>query len=77
LDEEFEERTVKDSSQPRHSRAALAKRFFFDHVMRSEESYSEKWLYVAENPIRKKFVERLEDWPYQGEIFPLEARGYV
>ena len=50
---------------------------FFDHVMRSEESYSEKWLYVAENPIRKKFVERLEDWPYQGEIFPLEAGGHV
>ena len=25
---------------------------FFDHVMRSEESYSEKWLYVAENPVR-------------------------
>src|SRR6185436_15124934 len=50
---------------------------FFDHVMRSEESYSEKWLYVAENPIRKKLVSRFEDWPYQGEIYPLEARGHV
>jgi REP element-mobilizing transposase RayT len=44
---------------------------FFDHVMRSEESYSEKWLYVAENPVRKHLVARPEDWPYQGEIYPL------
>lgn len=50
---------------------------FFDHVMRSEESYSEKWLYVAENPVRKKLAARIEDWPYQGEIYPLEARGHV
>jgi putative transposase len=50
---------------------------FFDHVMRSQESYSEKWLYVAENPTRKKLVERFEDWPYQGEIYPLQARGHT
>jgi len=50
---------------------------FFDHVMRSEESYSEKWLYVAENPVRKKLAARSEDWPYQGEIYPLEARGHT
>jgi hypothetical protein len=48
---------------------------FFDHVMRSEESYSEKWLYVAENPVRKRLAAHPEDWPYQGEIHPLEARG--
>lgn len=50
---------------------------FFDHVMRSEESYSEKWLYVAENPIRKNLVKRSEDWPFQGEIYPLQAHGHV
>jgi putative transposase len=50
---------------------------FFDHVLRSEESYSEKWLYVAENPVRKNLVTRMEDWPYQGEIYPLQARGHV
>ena len=50
---------------------------FFDHVMRSEESYSEKWLYVAENPVRKKLAARPEDWPYQGEMYPLAARGHV
>jgi hypothetical protein len=50
---------------------------FFDHVMRSEESYLEKWVYVAENPVRKKLAARQEDWPFQGEIYPLETRGHV
>jgi REP element-mobilizing transposase RayT len=46
---------------------------FFDHVMRSKESYSEKWIYVAENPVRKGLAKGAEDWPFQGEIYPLEA----
>jgi putative transposase len=50
---------------------------FFDHVMRSEESYSQKWLYVVENPVRARLAERTNDWPYQGEIYPLQARGHV
>ena len=50
---------------------------FFDHVMRSEESYSQKWLYVADNPVRKHLVPHFEDWPYQGEIYPLQARGHA
>ncbi len=50
---------------------------FFDHVMRSKESYSEKWLYVAENPVRKHLAARPEDWPYQGEIFALQAGGHT
>jgi REP element-mobilizing transposase RayT len=45
---------------------------FFDHVLRSSESYGEKWEYVANNPVRAGLVNRFEDWPYQGEIFALE-----
>lgn len=48
---------------------------FFDHVLRSEESYSEKWDYVRLNPIRAGLVVQAEDWPYWGEPFPLECRG--
>ena len=44
---------------------------FFDHVMRSAESYEQKWLYVRENPVRAGLVKHLEDWPYQGEIHRL------
>jgi putative transposase len=48
---------------------------FFDHVLRSEESYAEKWHYVRENPVRAGFVMRREDWPFQGQIFGLEYRS--
>jgi REP element-mobilizing transposase RayT len=41
---------------------------FFDHVLRSDESYAQKWQYVRENPVRAGLVSRSEDWPYQGEI---------
>ena len=41
---------------------------FFDHVLRSDESYAQKWNYVLENPVRAGLVNSVEDWPYQGEI---------
>jgi putative transposase len=47
---------------------------FFDHVLRSSDSYAEKWNYVRENPVRAGLVSRWEEWPYLGEVFPLEYR---
>src|SRR5262249_33646355 len=41
---------------------------FFDHVLRSNKSYSQKWNYVRENPARAGLVKSAADWPYQGEI---------
>ncbi len=41
---------------------------FFDHVLRTNESYSQKWNYVRENPVRAGLVKSVADWPYQGEI---------
>lgn len=41
---------------------------FFDHILRSGESYAQKWEYVRENPTRAGLVERSDDWPWQGEI---------
>jgi putative transposase len=41
---------------------------FFDHVLRSEDSYIEKWNYVACNPVRAGLVEHPEEWPFRGEI---------
>jgi len=41
---------------------------FFDHVLRSTESYSQKWDYVRENPMRAGLVTKIEDWLWQGEI---------
>lgn len=41
---------------------------FFDHVLRSNESYAQKWDYVRENPTRAGLVANADDWPWQGEI---------
>jgi putative transposase len=43
-------------------------RGFFDHVLRNDESYAQKWNYVRENPVRAGLVTNAEDWPYSGEI---------
>jgi putative transposase len=41
---------------------------FFDHILRSNESYGQKWNYVRDNPVRAGLVDQAEHWPYQGEI---------
>jgi REP element-mobilizing transposase RayT len=41
---------------------------FFDHVMRSGESYAAKWCYVAQNPVRAGLAAREDAWPFAGEI---------
>ena len=43
-------------------------REFFDHILRSEENYSEKWNYVRENPVRAGLVRDALEWPYQGHV---------
>ena len=47
-------------------------REFFDHLLRSTESYSEKWNYVRDNPVRGGLVACSDDWAYAGEIERLE-----
>ena len=46
---------------------------FFDHVLRSEESYKEKWEYVRLNPVRADLVDKADDWEFQGVICQLET----
>ena len=41
---------------------------FFDHILRSDESYAEKWNYVRNNPVRAGLARTADEWPYQGEI---------
>jgi len=47
-------------------------RGFFDRLLRSAESYGQKWNYVRENPVRAGLVEKAEDWPYAGEIIIID-----
>jgi REP element-mobilizing transposase RayT len=37
----------------------------FDRLLRSDESLSEKWEYLRQNPVRAGLVRNPDDWPYQ------------
>lgn len=52
----------------------LWQREFFDHLLRSEESYESKWEYVRFNPVRKGLCASPEEWRFSGEVHPLEAK---
>ena len=39
---------------------------YFDHKIRSEESLKQKCFYVWMNPVRRRLVPKLEDYPWSG-----------
>jgi REP element-mobilizing transposase RayT len=41
---------------------------FFDHVLRSSDSYSKKWDYVRQNPVRAGLVKNADAWPFSGHV---------
>jgi putative transposase len=43
----------------------------FHHRIRSLNEFHEKWIYMMENPFRKKLVENIEDWPWKGQVHPI------
>lgn len=45
---------------------------FFDHLLRNNESYGQKWEYVRENPVRAGLVRLADEWPYQGELVHID-----
>lgn len=45
---------------------------FWDTQLRTGESYSEKWAYVSQNPVRAGLVEIADDWLYSGELNQLD-----
>ena len=57
---------------PKEQPRSLWQPGFFDHLLRSDESYAQKWEYVRENPVRAGLVKVAEDWPYQGEIVHID-----
>jgi len=52
----------------------LWQRQFFDHLLRSHESYKAKWEYVRFNPVRHGLCSLPEEWAHQGEISALNMR---
>jgi putative transposase len=50
----------------------ILQRSFFDHVLRYDESYGDKWNYIRENPVRAGFVNNPDEWRYSGEIVVID-----
>ena len=65
---QFKQWTSKRISSACQVPQPIWQRQFFDHVLRSSESYESKWAYVRDNPVRAGFVAHWQDWPYAGEI---------
>jgi putative transposase len=53
----WKEWTAKQSS-------LVWQRDFFEHRLRHDESRREKAEYILQNPVRKKLVQRPEEWPF-------------
>ncbi|CAN5693955.1 hypothetical protein BH09VER1_BH09VER1_04360 [soil metagenome] len=49
----------------------LWQRNYWDTQLRTGDSYSEKWEYVRQNPVRAGLVKEHLQWPFQGELHPL------
>ena len=45
---------------------SLWQRDCWDTQLRRSESYSDKYEYVRQNPVRAELVDNAGDWPYQG-----------
>jgi putative transposase len=60
---------------PRESPCVWQKRYF-DFILRRARDFSEKLLYIHENPVRAKLVSRAEDWPWSSAAYYMN-RGSV
>ena len=49
---------------------------FFDHLLRSHESYAQKWEYIRQNPVRAGLVKFAEDCPAKARSFLSTAREW-
>ena len=64
----WKEWTAKRILKLTNESAPLWQPEFFDHLLRSEESFAEKWVYVRENPVRAGLAGDAVDWPYAGAV---------
>ncbi len=69
--EQFHAKTL-DRAGASNACEPVWQRGFFDHLLRSDESYAQKWQYVWDNPVRAGLVAKAEDWAYAGEIILID-----
>ena len=61
-------KTLVSQKWPRPNEQPVWQDDFWDTQLRHGESYSEKWEYVRNNPVRAGLVTTPEAWPFQGEV---------
>ncbi len=49
---------------------------FFDHVLRSDESRSDKWEYIRMNPVRAGLVAKPEEWGFAKQFNPFDGTEF-
>ena len=59
---------VSSRSWPRPEERPIWQLHGWDRQLRSGESYSAKWDYVRQNPVRAGLAQSADDWPHQGEM---------
>ena len=47
----------------------------FDRLLRSGENFSDKWVYMRENPVCARLVQSWEEWPYFFGLIEEQRRG--
>ena len=60
----FGKYTARNLNTYLNRRGPVWQRGFYDHCLRHERTYLRHLRYVVENPVRKGFVQRTEDWPF-------------
>jgi putative transposase len=56
--------TAREINRIQGRRGPVWQRGFYDHQIRDDTSYERHLRYVAQNPVRKGFVEDWERWPW-------------
>jgi REP element-mobilizing transposase RayT len=64
-------KTLVSREWPRPEEHPVWQQNGWDTQLRKGDTYSNKWEYVCNNPVRCKLVARAEDWPFQGEMHSL------
>jgi REP element-mobilizing transposase RayT len=54
------------------TKRSLWQRDYFDRFLRTTDDYSEKWNYVAMNPVRAGLCTQPDEWPWKGRLFDLK-----
>jgi putative transposase len=68
-------KSVSARNWPDQSVGKVWGRHFWDTQLRRGQSYSDKWQYIQQNPVRAGLVTQTEDWLYQGQMNELRWFG--